>query len=288
MTETSLQGVRSLLFAPGDDARKLRSALASAADGVIADLEDAVAPDRKDAARGIVRTEFAAAGTHMRRMVRINGLDTDWGREDLALTRTLDLDAIVVPKATADSISAVGADGVPVIALVETAVGLRQAYEIGLHPRVSALMLGGADLGAELRWKPRSDGLELLFARSSLVVDSAAAGILPPFDVVHLAPRAIDELIDESTFARSIGFGGKACIHPCQAEPVNTAFSPSQSEIDWARAVVAAFDDASARGSGTAVVDGRLVDAPVVRHARSMLSHPGSTNQLPRRSPAAH
>lgn len=273
MAQNTLATVRSLLFAPGDDARKLRSASSSAADGMIADLEDAVAPDRKEVARETVRTEFAVASTTMRRLVRINGLDTNWGREDLDLTRSLDLDAIVVPKATADSIAAVGDDGVPVVALIETAAGLRQAYEIASHPRVAALMLGGADLGTELRWQPRQDGLELLFARSSLVVDSAAAGIRPPFDVVHLAPRAIDELIDEASFARSVGFGGKACIHPCQAESVNTVFSPSRSEIEWARAVVRAFEDAGERGSGTAVVDGRLVDAPIVRQACALLSY---------------
>ncbi|TQC47818.1 CoA ester lyase [Rhodococcus sp. WS4] len=272
--DKSLDGVRSLLFAPGDDAHKLEGALVSSADGVIADLEDAVAPDKKDGARRTVRTVLTKHDSAAKRLVRINGLDTPWGREDLASLEDITLDAVVVPKASLDTMSDLSTSGVPIVALIETAMGLRQAFDIAQHPRVVALMLGGADLGAELRWQPRPDGFELLHARSTLVLDSAAAGIRPPFDVVHLSPRQIDDLVTESQFARTIGFGGKACIHPCQTAPVNRAFSPSESELTYAREVVQAFDSALAAGSGTAVVRGQLVDEPVARRARSILAHP--------------
>ncbi|WP_192582149.1 CoA ester lyase [Rhodococcus wratislaviensis] len=269
--DDDLSGVRSLLFVPGDDPHKLAGALSSSADGVIADLEDAVAPKRKDSARLTVLETLSQNGDSARRLVRINGLDTPWAADDLAGLEDVAIDAIVVPKATPDTIGGLPRSGVPVIALIETSLGLRRAYEVAQHPRVVALMLGGADLGAELRLQSRNDGLELLHARSMLVVDSAAAGIRPPFDVVHLAPRNIDDLVTESRLARSLGFGGKACIHPCQIEPVNRVFSPSAAELEHAREVVDALDAALAAGLGTAIVRGQLVDEPVARHARSLL-----------------
>jgi len=178
-TDFELSHVRSLLFAPGDDERKLIGALASAADAVVADLEDAVAPAEKPAARETV----ARVGP---RIVRVNGADTPWFAEDLAMVAELSLEAIVLPKASPESVAALGQQGPPVIAIIETAQGLRLAYETACSPRVAALILGAADLGAELALEPRPDGLEILHARSKVVVDSAASGIRPPFDLVHL------------------------------------------------------------------------------------------------------
>jgi citrate lyase beta subunit len=267
----ALASARSLLFAPGNDGRKLARASGSGADGVVADLEDAVLPQNKDTARRAVLDWLRTAPAGPLRVVRVNGLDTAWGEADLAALSDARVDAIMLPKATADVIGSLPEGGAPVVALIETAAGLRRAYDVAMHQRVHALALGGADLGAELRWYPRSDGLELLHARSVLVLDSAAAGLRAPFDVVHLATRHEDSLRAEAGVARSLGLGGKLCIHPAQLDVVHEVFSPSPAEVEHARQVVEALDRATADGSGVAVVAGRLVDLPVARRARTTL-----------------
>jgi citrate lyase subunit beta/citryl-CoA lyase len=136
-------------------------------------------------------------------VVRVNGADTDWFADDLALVRELEPAAVVLPKANPEAVAALGPDGPPVVAIVETAAGVRSAYEIAAAPRVAALLLGAVDLGAELGLEPRPDGLEILYARSQIVVDSAAAGIRPPFDIVHLDIEDTAGLEDECRLARS-------------------------------------------------------------------------------------
>jgi citrate lyase subunit beta/citryl-CoA lyase len=166
-----------------------------------------------------------------------------------------------------------------VVAIVETAEGLRLAHETASSPRVAALLLGAADLGAELGWEPRPDGLELLYARSKVVADSAAAGIRGPFDVVHLDTRDGAGLEAAARFARSLGFRGKACIHPAQVEIVNRVFLPEADSVEWARRVVDAADAGEREGRGVVALDGEMIDAPVVERARRILSEAkGGTN----------
>jgi citrate lyase beta subunit len=205
------------------------------------------------------------------RIVRVNGVDTKRFEDDLALVAGLSLDALVLPKATPDAVAALGPQGPPVIAIVETAQGIRRAYETASAPRVEALVLGAVDLGAELGLEPRPDGLEILHARSRVVVDSAAARIRPPFDVVHVDVRDETGLEAECTFARSLGFRGKVCIHPGQVPIVNRVFAPSEREIAWARRVVEAFEESVERGEGVLAVNGEMIDLPVVERARRVL-----------------
>jgi citrate lyase beta subunit len=261
----SLAHLRSLLFAPGSDEAKLTKALASGADAVVADLEDAVTPDRKELARELVRRLRP-------RVVRINGADTEWFADDLAAAAELELDALVLPKATPVAVDALGAEGPPVIAIVETAQGLRLAYETASRQRVAALALGAADLGRELGLEPRPDGLEILHARSQIVVDSAAAGIRPPFDVVHLDTRDDEGLEAACRFARTLGFRGKICIHPAQVPIVNRLFAPDEGEIAWAQRVVEAYEEGEHEGRGAIAVGGEMVDLPVVDRARRILA----------------
>jgi citrate lyase beta subunit len=263
-TARDLSHARSLLFAPGGDERKLSGALASEADLVVADLEDAVAPAEKPAARDVV-ARIAP------RVVRVNGVDTDWFEGDLALVTGMELDAVVLPKATPDAVASLGPYGPPLIAIVETAQGLRLAYETASAPRVAALVLGAVDLGAELALEPRPDGLEILHARSRVVVDSAAAGIRPPFDVVHLHVRDDAGLEAECAFTRSLGFRGKACIHPQQVPIVNRAFGPTERDVAWARRVVEAYEQHVGEGEGVFALNGEMVDLPVVERARRVL-----------------
>jgi citrate lyase beta subunit len=267
-----LSHLRSLLFAPGSDERKLAKALSSAADAVVCDLEDAVAPGDKEAARIVVRGALAGAPPGPTRLVRINAAGTPWFEDDLAFAATLELDAIVLPKASPESVELVGSAGPPVVAIVETAMGLRQAFEIASERRVAALVLGAVDLGAEVGLEPRPDALEIVYARSKVAIDSAAAGIRGPFDVVHLDLYDQAGLEAQCRLARALGFRGKACIHPDQIATINTIFSPSDQEVEWARNVVASFE---AQSEGVLSVNGTMVDKPVVERARRILAEAG-------------
>jgi citrate lyase beta subunit len=177
-----------------------------------------------------------------------------------------------MPKATPDSVAALGPEGPPVIAIVETAQGLRLAYETGAQARVELLMLGAADLGVELRLEPRPDGLEVLYARSKVVADSAAAGLRPPIDIVHLDIRDLEGLEAGARFARSLGFGGKGCVHPDQIPIVNRVFGPEPEDVEWARRVVEAFERGEREGRGAVALEGTMVDLPVVERARQVLA----------------
>jgi citrate lyase beta subunit len=268
-----LPAIRSLLFFPASDERKFARALGSEADAVVADLEDAVPPEVKAEARALVVQQFSAPREHgPARLVRINPWDSEWGADDLAALERMHVDGVVIPKANPEAVAHLGDGGTPVIAVIETAVGLRASFEIASAPGVEALQLGGADLGAELGLRPRTDGQELVFARSQLVVDSAAAGIRAPIDVVHLDVHDDGSLGAECDLARALGMRGKACIHPSQISTVNRIFAPTAEEIGWAREVIAAFDDAVDDGRGALLVRGTLVDLPIVIRARAVIS----------------
>jgi citrate lyase beta subunit len=269
---SSLASARSVLFAPGNDRRKLETALTSQADVVVADLEDAVPPDEKPAARRLVTDVLAGAGTTNVVAVRVNATDTPFWQDDVRALADVELGALVLPKATPEAAVQLGHTGPPVLAIVETAAGLRRAYDVAATPRVAALALGAVDLGVELRLEPRNDGQEVLVARSLLVLDSAAAALRAPFDLVHLAFRDLDGLEAECRLARSLGFRGKMCIHPAQVGVVNRVFSPTSDELERARRVVEAYDRGVSGGTGVVGLDGEMVDLPVVERARQVLA----------------
>jgi citrate lyase beta subunit len=268
-----LPALRSLLFAPASDEHKLRKALASEADGVVADLEDGTAPEEKEAARGIVETVFSdAAEARSARVLRVNAPGSEWFEDDLELADRLELDLLMLPKATPQTVSVLGPDGPPVLAIVESAEGLRLAYETAAAERVFALALGTHDLSAELRTLARPDGLEVLYARSKVVTDSAAAGRRSPFDTVYRDVRDPAGLEEECLLASSLGFGGKLCIHPGQLEVVNRVFAPSEAELAWARRVLGAYEAGLREGRGAVALDGKMVDMPIVRQAERLLA----------------
>lgn len=269
---SSASSIRSLLFAPGNDARMLEKALESGADAVVADLEDAVPAPEKGRAREIVRDLIAGAHTETLLAVRLNAVGTAFWEDDLRMLSAFPPGALVLPKATPEGVAALGADGPPLIGIAETAEGLRLAYETASSPRTVALVLGAVDLGLELGLEPRPDGQEVLFARSKLVVDSIAAGIRNPFDLVHVDLRDDEGLEAECRLARSLGLRGKACIHPAQVEIVNRVFSPSDEEADRARRIVRAYEQGRAEGRGVVSLDGKMIDLPVVERARQVLA----------------
>ena len=268
-----LQTARSFLFAPGSEERKLGRALACGADAVIADLEDAVVPDEKEAARALAVRVLAETETASLRLVRVNGVGTAWHDADVAAVAGSALDGLVLPKATAEAVEAVASRFAGlIVAIVETPVGLREAHEIASRGQVQVLLLGAVDLGLALGLEQRADGQEILHARSSLVVDCAAAGIRAPVDRVWLDVRDGEGLAADCAFARTLGFRGKALIHPDQVATTHDAFAPSASELDRAREIVAAFERAAADGRGVLALDGEMIDLPVVERARQLLS----------------
>jgi citrate lyase beta subunit len=269
---SKLAAARSLLFTPGNDEYKLAKALAAGADVVVADLEDAVPDAEKASARTTVARLLAGAAPDSLVSVRLNGAETPYWQDDLDAVTSLEVEAIVIPKATPEAVAALGPEGPPVLALVETARGLRRAYETASLPRVAALVLGAVDLGLELRLEPRPDGQELLLARSQLVLDSAAARIRAPFDAVHVDTRDSSGFEEACRLARTLGFRGKACIHPAQVEIVNRVFSPNEEELRRARRVVAAYEHGAGEGKGAVALDGELVDLPVAERARQVLA----------------
>ena len=263
----SLDGIQTYLFVPATDSHRVDKALASDAHAVVVDLEDAVAEDRKDEARALVAERLRTPRAKGAQLVRVNGPETSHRSADRAALEGLPLDGIVVPKAAPQPLQALAPSGPPIVALIETAVGLRRAFEIASRPRVAKLMLGNVDLAAELGVTPGPDQRELLHARSVLVVDSVAAGLGGPIDGPCTAIGDDAALRAETVAAKALGFAAKACIHPNQLATVHAVFAATEEELAFARRVVAA-----AEGSrGAVAVDGQMVDAPVVARARRLL-----------------
>ena len=258
--------LRSLLFVPASRADRFDKAVGAGASQVIIDLEDAVAPDDKDAAReALARWLSPDRGV----VVRINGVDTPWFDRDLEVCRLPGIRAVMVPKAErVEQLAGVCAAGAArVLPLVETAAGFAALRDIAAAPGVTALVFGSIDFQLDVGMR---DALpeELLPFRVQLVMASRLAGIRPPVDGVSTAIDDAAGVRDDALRARRLGFGGKLCIHPRQVAVVNQAFTPSAAEREWAQRVVAVA--ASAKGAAV-TVDGRMVDKPVLARAQAIL-----------------
>jgi citrate lyase subunit beta / citryl-CoA lyase len=278
-----LAAARTLLFVPGDRPERFAKAVASGADLVILDLEDAVAPEAKNAARASVAAALSEGGRYA---VRINAVGTPWFDDDLAMVATHDC-VVMVPKAedpaTLAGTAAALPDSAPLVALLETAAGVLAAPAVAASPGVSRLALGSFDLAAQLGVEP-TDRTALQVARSALVLASAAAGMSSPIDGVTGAVSDDVLLVAETEHARRMGFGARLCIHPRQVPLVAQALRPSEAQQAWARAVLAASSS-----SGVAVVGGEMVDKPVLDRARRLLAghdSPGSSRGPDPASPA--
>jgi citrate lyase subunit beta/citryl-CoA lyase len=261
---------RAWLFTPADDRRRLDSGVRCGAEAVIADLEDAVAEERKDVARGQALGFLATRDERPLRVVRVNDPCTERGRIDLECLGGRAPAAVMVPKACLATIALARAAGVPVIALVETAQGVSELEAIAALDGVLAIALGTVDLSAELGLGELPDGLELLHVRSRLVLACALGGI-PAIDGVYLNVTDMGGLADEARRARALGFAAKLCIHPAQLEIVRDAFTPSAAELERARRVVEAYERSLGGQRGAGLADGQMVDLATVRRARRVL-----------------
>ncbi|AQZ49914.1 HpcH/HpaI aldolase/citrate lyase family protein [Martelella mediterranea] len=255
---------RSYLFVPGNRPDRFAKAAAAGAGAVIFDLEDAVGPEAKDDARSHVAQWFADGGTGI---VRINGADTPWHGDDIAALRDLAAE-IMVPKAEPAGMAEIAArlTARPLMALVETVAGLAALRDTVKVPSLTRLAFGNLDFSADARIPEGSPALD--HARFELVLASRLGDLLPPIDGVTTALSDPEAIARDVRHARSMGFGAKLCIHPAQVAPVNAGFAPSDDEIDWARRVIAALENAN----GAAVqLDGKMIDRPLIDHARLIL-----------------
>lgn len=270
---------RSVLYIPAARERAMEKAQNLAADAIIFDLEDAVSPAEKPAARDVlakVLKEFDF-GNRLR-IVRINGFDTEWGRADAAaiaaaIAAGAKVDAVLVPKVNrAADLDAVAAlvPGVDLWAMMETALGMLNAAEIAAHPQLRGMVMGTNDLAKELGARFRPDRLPMQAGLGLCLLAAKSYG-LTIIDGVYNAFKDDTGLRAECDQGRDMGFDGKTLIHPAQLDIANQAFAPSESEIELARRQIAAFNEVLSQGGGVAVVDGRIVENLHVATAKSLL-----------------
>ena len=267
---------RSVLYIPASKPRAMEKAQGLAADAIIFDLEDAVMPQEKVQARGMLAGVLANLDFGARlRIVRINGLDSVWGRDDaLAFAGHAGVDAILIPKVSrAADLEAMAAlaPGKPLWVMMETALGYLNAVEIAAHPMTTGMVMGTNDLGKELGARFRADRLPLMAGLGLGLMAARAYGRVI-VDGVFNAYLDDAGLEAECAQGRDMGFDGKTLIHPGQIAIANRAFAPSEAEIDLATRQIAAFAAATAAGQGVAVLDGKIVENLHIVTARTVLA----------------
>lgn len=287
---TTARPRRSVLYMPGSNARALEKAKTLPADGLILDLEDAVAPDAKDLARKQVCEAVDAGGYGMRELIiRVNGLATPWGYEDIAAASRTSADALLLPKVeSADAIRHMEAimiangapDDMAIMAMMETPRSILEAERIAASsPRMSCLVMGTSDLAKELDCAHTRERLPMITSLGYCMLAARAFG-LAILDGVYL------DLSDDEGFqfacqqGADLGFDGKTLIHPKTIAACNAVFTPSLDDVDWSRKIIAAHEDAAARGEGVVVVDGRLIENLHVESARRLVAMAEAIDQM--------
>lgn len=273
---------RSALYMPGAKSRALEKARTLAADSLILDLEDAVGPTEKTAARDLVAQAVTAGGFGPREVtIRINGLDTEWGEADLAAAAAAGPDAVVAPKVgsaeevidLAQRLEAAGApERTRLWAMIETPAGILNAAAIAAaHPRLACLVMGTNDLVKELGAEHTEGRAEVATSLSLCLLAARASG-LAILDGVYNAYKDDAGLEAVCRQGRAMGFDGKTLIHPAQLDVTNRVFAPSAEDVDLARRQVAAFEETRAKGEAVAVVDGRIVENLHVETAQALIA----------------
>lgn len=264
--EVNFALLRSLLFVPATRPERIEKALRSGADSVCVDLEDAVPPQSKEAARRVL-ADLPAGDSEIPLMVRINAPGTIEGLRDLlALSESRSLpDAILVPKVgepgEVSVVASVLAPNPPLVAILEFAAGVTKADQIARHDRVHALLFGSADYcrdtGASMTW-------DALLSARSRILEAARAARIQAFDGVWPDVHDDQGILDETRRIRTLGFSARAAIHPRQIAMIHQGFRPPNNEVEHARRVVKAFEDS---GGAAVLVDGMMVDAPLYQSA---------------------
>ena len=280
---TLTRPLRSVLYIPGSKPRALDKARGLPCDAIIFDLEDAVTVEEKPAARATLAEALKTGGYGRRyKVIRINGLDTEWGADDARAAATMDADAILLPKvnspADLEALAQIVGD-TPLWAMMETPGGMLNAPAIAAHRSLQAMVMGTNDLAKDLGTRFRPDRLPLLASLGLCVLAAKSQGVAI-IDGVYNAFKDDVGLEAECAQGRDMGFDGKTLIHPAQLVVANAAFSPSDAEIDTARRQIAAFEEAEAAGQGVAVVDGKIVENLHVATARDTLAKQAAITAL--------
>ena len=275
-----------MLFLPGNTPNMLINGDTLGADTVIFDLEDAVSPDEKDAARILVRNALKYqnfSGCEV--VVRINPTDTEFWKEDLDAVIPLKPDMIMPTKVSGgemfrvvsdymgqvEEMSGIEKGSVKILPIIETALGVEKAFEIASSDvRVAGLFLGGEDFTADMHCKRTKEGQEIFYARTRLVCAARAWGI-EAYDTPFTDVEDMEGLRKDTEFAKSLGFAGKAVISPRHVDIVNEVFSPTEAEIEYAHDVMDAIEDGKRQGKGVISRRGKMIDAPIVKRAQQVL-----------------
>ena len=276
---------RSVLYIPGSKERALEKAMSLPTDAIIFDLEDAVAPDAKAEARETLAKALKENDYGKRaKIVRINALTTEWGNEDVRVLKDAGADIFLLPKVNTptdvDALADMLAPDMPIWVMMETPVSVFNAREIAAHHRVTGLVTGTNDLTKDLGCRTRADRLPLMTALQMIVMAARAARGVVAIDGVYNRFRDGDGLKAECEQGRDLGFDGKTLIHPAQIEVTNTAFAPTQSEIDLAERQIAAYEESMKSGQGVAVVDGQIVENLHVVAAQRILAKRQAISEL--------
>lgn len=267
--------LRSVLYIPGSKPRALEKARTLPVDAIIFDLEDAVAPDEKTSARELLAGALMEGGYGQRlKIVRINGLDTEWGEADAKAAAAMGADAVLLPKVDGpeqlDALAAITGD-TPLWAMMETPLGMLNAAGIAAHPLCGGMVMGTNDLAKDMGTRFREDRLPLMTGLG-LCLLAAKAHDTAIVDGVYNAFKDAEGLQAECEQGRDMGFDGKTLIHPAQVDIANAAFAPTGDEVTLAERQIAAYEAAIAEGQAVAVVDGRIVENLHVATARETLA----------------
>lgn len=270
---------RTVLFSPGDQPDLLRKAPKAGADVVVFDLEDAVAPSAKESARETVSTVVSESSPDCELCVRINPIGSG-GKDDIdALSSELaNVDSLMLPKvATPEDVTVLSEtlgeydSDLPVLAILESAKGVLAAPDIAAVDATDALLIGAEDLSADVGLTRTAEGTEILYAREHVILAASSHGI-DAIDTLYTDFEDTEGLAKDTEFAVQLGFDGKMAIHPAQVPVINDAFTPEDDQIEWAKDVISARDEAEKEGRGVFSVDGEMIDAPLIAQAEDVLT----------------